>query len=171
VENQLVFAAVREKGGRAVAGVLVLPWERRGDFHRRWRAMAPRRPTWKRVKKKTLAPMVGLVDAFLGRAWLSFRWRAGGRDQLAQLLLELDRGGTRRLRVARDGELAAWLERELVDENGIALFGDVRSVDAAASPPIDLLALLLAAMDAAARQPKSRAKRRLSAHVGAALAS
>ncbi|HKA86389.1 MAG TPA: hypothetical protein VKE22_01950 [Haliangiales bacterium] len=171
MENQLIYAAVREKDGRATAGVLVLPWERRGDFHRRWRAAAPAHARWKRVRKRTLRPMVRLVDAFLASPWLSFRWRAGGRDALAHVLAELPRGdGSRRLRLADDAELVTWLEREMVDESGAPLFASVRAVADAASPPLALLALLLAALDAADRRPRSRAKRRFSAHVEAALA-
>jgi hypothetical protein len=171
VENQLVYAALREKDGRTAAGALVLSWERRGDFHRRWRSAAPPRVTWKRVKKKTLAPMVRLVDAFLGCPWVSFHWRPGGRDALAQLLADLPRGGgQRRLRLSgEDGALIAWLDGEMVDVTGAPLYASVRPVVTPTSPPLELLALLLAAVDASAHRPRSRAKRRFSAHVEAAL--
>ncbi len=116
--------------------------------------------------------MLRLVDAFLGSPWLSFHWRAGGRDALAQLLCDLPRGdGARRLRLAGDPALCAWLEREMVDESGAPLFASVRLVAEPAAPPLVLLALLLAAVDASERRPRSRAKRRFSAHVEAAISA
>src|SRR6185436_20038285 len=90
---------LRARGGMAAAGMVSMPWQRRGDFQRMWRELrevhgGPRRVSWKKVRKKHLPYFEALVDAFFAQKWLTFRGvidpaagddeQAGGR-QLAAL--------------------------------------------------------------------------------------
>ena len=93
---------------------IVIPWERRGDFHRLWtelraREDAPRKGiAWKRVKKRHEAFYVSLLETLTAHRWIRVVVsKRGPAAILARILME---GPAIRLRV-EDPRLAVNVPR------------------------------------------------------------
>src|SRR5688572_3700747 len=70
-ESWVVYGA---RHGRTRATV-AMRWERRGDFSGLWGALArredaPRRPSWRRVKKRRKGWYERLIDELVARPWI-----------------------------------------------------------------------------------------------------
>lgn len=180
--QHLIYGVISRRFEYAAgAGALWLPWERRGDFLHLWRLVlahpdAPRRPTWRRVKKRTFPFYEELVDTFLGREWLRFQCviapapddprEADGsmREQLGALVARGARtaGGGRaaRFRLRVDPRVGA------VDAGPRV---ELREAPRRDTPGLLLAELLLAAVQGAHEVVEGRAQERLVTRVERAM--
>lgn len=162
--DQLIYGVVSVTDEGVIgAGCVTMAYERRGDFQRLWRGVrerpdAPKRVTWRKVKKKHLPFFAAIVDELLGRGWLAFHGAVG----------YLQPGGEPQTAAAAQlAALVAHAGRMTPPRSGhrLRLAGEAGGgppVDRRSAPALQLADLLLSVWLAAhGGGVKSRAKRKL----------